>query len=703
MLERLKERLKKSGFFHCNWAYIHQIKNGCRIYQEIIARHGDDVMIFTCALHGTGDIFFVSRYLKNYIEREKIKNYVFLLGGKAEASVTKLFPTLFDRTNYEIIGEVEMYDLMRFRLFCGCRNINIRHFHHCSYTPQLTATIGMEGRNNLSMKELYLFTTFNLPEDSPILQPVFNDNKQKVTGYFLKNKLKPHKTVVLAPYSVSGGHTDLSFWRCVAEALSNAEYTVCTNSTGPNEPVIEGTTPISFAFEDAKSFLEYAGTFIGYRSGLCDIISPVKCTKIIIYPRTASYCPVNKVRNYVGLKEAGLCSDAFELYYDEKAFGLIMKKLRIPNSESTWNKVASQQSFEPAFASDLVAVATAVSEEYLPYFCVTVQSIIEHSAKDRNYDIIVLGDGLTDESKKKTRKQIKNHPNFSIRFMEVSDFLSQYNLPIETQYKPIIYARFMFPDLLQRYEKVVYIDADTILMDDIAKLYDMDLQDNILIGIRDTGMLAWYHTPGNPERTYIDNKLKLKNPDDFFNSGVIVFNIPLFHATFTTEYLFNYSTSRFWKWRDQDVFMTLCDGKIGHADQAWNVLVPYFRDEISMLEEGACFSLKEQYLNALKNPKIVHFIGNGFLSLSPAPPWSEYFWLYAKKTEFYDVLVSRAIELTCRNKGIDMTNKQCESIEPYSCKNEVLSQFKRQEIGFKYILECFWAYIRGKLSRGEQR
>ena len=699
MLNRLRGGLKRSGFFHCIWAYYHQIKDGYQIYRDLLKRHGENVMIFTCALHGTGDIFFVSRYLKTYIEREGITNYVFLLGGKAEVSVTKLFPSLYDRTNVEIIGEVEMYDLMRFRLFCGSGKVNLRHFHHCSYTPQLTTTSGMEGRNGLSMNEMYLFSTFDLPKNTPVLQPAFSECKNKVLNYFRINKLKVHKTAILAPYSVSCGHTDASFWEILAKSLSDAGYSVCTNSVGENEPVIQGTVPINYSFAEAKGFLECAGLFIGYRSGLCDIISAVDCFKIILYPESASYCSDGKVRAYVGLRETGLCDDAFEIYYNKNTLFAIMHKLNLPMPDKlklTWQR---QATFEPAFDYRLVAVATAVSEEYLPYFNVTLQSIIEHSDAKRNYDIIILGDNLTDDSKKKTRKLIADVQNFSVRFMEVSDFLSQYDLPIEEQYKPIIYARFMFPDLMQLYEKVVYIDADVILMDDIAKLYDTDLKDNLLVGVRDTGMLAWYHTPGNPERAYIDNELKLRNPDSFFNSGVIVFNIPLFHNTFSTKYLFKYATSRFWKWRDQDVFMTLCDGKIGHADQGWNVLVPYFRDEIGMLDDGACFELKKQYLTALKNPKLVHFIGNGFLSLSPAPPWSEYFWVYAKKTKFYDLLVNRAIELTNRNRGIVVCDNHSVPITPYAYRDEVLHQFRQREIGLRYVLKYIKAWTLGKLKK----
>lgn len=388
----------------------------------------------------------------------------------------------------------------------------------------------------------------------------------------------------------------------------------------------------------------------------------------------------------------GVCEDALELEYGSETLGKVLEEFGL--EPRRMDEAANDITFIPAFEENIVAVSSAISNEYLPYLNVTIQSIINNSAEENNYDIIILCEQISIEDKKKTRSLIEGRKNFSIRFISVSAFLNQYNLPVESQYKPIIYARLMLPDLMRNYERVVYIDADVILMDDIAKLYRCDLNDNLLCAVRDTGMLAWYHTPGNPERRYIDEVLKLKNPYDYFNSGVIVFNIPLFHKEFSTKFLFEYSTSRFWKWRDQDVFMTLCDGRIGHVEQSWNVLVPYFRDEVDMLEEGALRVLKEEYLEALEKPRLVHFIGNGFLSLLPAPRWSEYFWVFAKKTKYYDELIKRAIAFTTKNEC-----GAAEGTNAYTYRDIVLQQFRQREIGFRYILKYLKEWGRGKISK----
>ena len=42
---------------------------------------------------------------------------------------------------------------------------------------------------------------------------------------------------------------------------------------------------MEFPLEIANSVVEYAGYFIGLRSGLCDVISNSKSKKIIIYPK----------------------------------------------------------------------------------------------------------------------------------------------------------------------------------------------------------------------------------------------------------------------------------------------------------------------------------------------------------------------------------------------------------------------------------
>jgi len=691
--ERVRDCLKRKAGLHALWIYTHQIRRGFRKYLDLKKRYGKNAAIFDCVLHGTGDIYFVTQYLRAYMEREGIDNYVFLLGGPAEINAAKLFPDLFFEGRYEIVAENELCDLMFFRLFIGCPNVDIHHLHHWCYTSQLNVTNGLEGYRDLSMADFYLCSRLRLERSQKKDRPQFSEDRTWTEDFFRRNNLQAGKTVLLSPYSISAGRLDMRFWEKLANALLKNGYSVCTNGGGGNEPAIKGTVPVFFRFADAKIFLEHAGYFVAYRSGLCDIIAELNCKKIIIYPKNVVYCLPGRAISYVGLKAMGLCEDALELEYGSETLSKILEEFGMNNQDSA---SGFQAAIEPAFKDSTIAVGCAVSEEYLPYLNVTIQSMIDRSTEDNNYDIVVLYERISIEDKKKTRSLIEERNNFSIRFIDVGEWLKQYadTLPTDERWGPIIYARLILPDLMRNYERVVYIDADTILMEDIAKLHNYDFNGNLLCAVRDTGMLAWYHMPGNPEKRYIDEVLKLKRPDDYFNSGVIVFNIPLFREQFSTKFLFEYAASRDWKWKDQDVFMTLCDGRIGLVEQKWNVLVSWFRDEVDLLEDAALRLLKEEYLEALKEPKLVHFLGTGFLSLSPAPAWSELFWTFAKKTKFYDELMKRAIEFTTHNSFVP----SCES-NARNYEDVVLKRFLQGQVGFRYIVKYFKAWLGYKIMK----
>ena len=68
-------------------------------------------------------------------------------------------------------------------------------------------------------------------------------------------------------------------------------YQIFTNVAGEETP-LEGTAPISPQICEMRSVVEQAGTFIGIRSGICDVIRTADCRKIALYP-DYNYCDTN--------------------------------------------------------------------------------------------------------------------------------------------------------------------------------------------------------------------------------------------------------------------------------------------------------------------------------------------------------------------------------------------------------------------------
>ena len=77
------------------------------------------------------------------------------------------------------------------------------------------------------------------------------------------------------------------------------------------------------------------------------------------------------------------------------------------------------------------------------------------------------------------------------------------------------YLRISLPSLLQKYsyKKVLYLDADTLVLDDIVQLYDTPLVNQTIGAVIDPG------------QAYALKRLGIHSSDYYFNSGVMIIDI----------------------------------------------------------------------------------------------------------------------------------------------------------------------------------
>ena len=307
-------RLKKYSLFRLLAIYFKKVHRGYSIYEKYINQFGSENVFFFCPWHGTGDIFLIGRYLYAYLEKNRIKNFVFLFRGNAERTVGQLYPYLLQNGKNGILADSDIEELVLFCTFMGMENCKVKSLHHSSILPQITRTDPFSGYRGISMTTMYLSAVMNLEKRPIPRKPEFLANDSKCSIYFEENHLIPGRTVILAPYSISSKDTPMDMWRHLASKLVYMGYTVCTNCSR-KEDAIPYTTPVFFDFLDSQIFLEKAGYFVGWRSGLCDIISSINCKKVILYPHETVFCQRGRAISYTGVNELGLCNDAVQFEY----------------------------------------------------------------------------------------------------------------------------------------------------------------------------------------------------------------------------------------------------------------------------------------------------------------------------------------------------------------------------------------------------
>lgn len=333
-------------------------------------------------------------------------------------------------------------------------------------------------------------------------------------------------------------------------------------------------------------------------------------------------------------------------------------------------------------SSSAIPIVFSANNYYVPYMAVTIQSVMENASQDRQYSIYILHQEIKNDNMELLRKQVSSYHQFSIEFINVMEYIDKYDLFVSRHITVETYFRLLIPELLTKYAKAIYLDGDMICCTDIAKLLDINIEGYLLASVRDTAVALYY---SKLEEEYLKSRhqvlLNLKDPSTYFNGGMCIFNIKLFHDAISTEDLFKLAASRKWEVHDQDVLNYLSEGKTLLLPYHWNYMPMPFSEYLPKC-------LSDEYNDAKQTPKIIHYA---------VKPWNcygyidnfELFWKYATRTPFIGVIIGRM--------------KVKEFISNKSFKARVLSNIKRRNgLGIRFVLlDCIKALLfRDNIHKG---
>ena len=160
------------------------------------------------------------------------------------------------------------------------------------------------------------------------------------------------------------------------------------------------------------------------------------------------------------------------------------------------------------------------------------------------------------------------------------------------------YYRFQILDVFPTQERAIWMDIDTVVLQDIAPFYYDDFEDNYVIAC-----------PGNNEQKHL-SRLGVDPSGCYFNAGVILFNLTKIRQDFTPDFLYvAYETyEEKILFSDQDVLNLVFAGKIKREGaRKYNYIIP---SEYNMQ--------KGEYRHIRDNVAVVHYIRH-------IKPWQHYF------------------------------------------------------------------------------
>ncbi|TKB95280.1 glycosyltransferase family 8 protein [Pedobacter cryophilus] len=186
---------------------------------------------------------------------------------------------------------------------------------------------------------------------------------------------------------------------------------------------------------------------------------------------------------------------------------------------------------------NVIYLASNCDNDFVLFYAALLKSIETHHHTGEKIISHLIGDDITDENKRKVEESL-NKGIIEIRWLSSKSFLpAGLNLPDDRSLFPItIYMNlYLAYSLPQEIKKILYLDVDLIVQDDISNLYNIDLGENIIAAALDR-----YKNFGHPWGGVRNHKVLGFSPDlPYLNTGVMLIDTEKWRANDITAKTIN--------------------------------------------------------------------------------------------------------------------------------------------------------------------
>ena len=336
----------------------------------------------------------------------------------------------------------------------------------------------------------------------------------------------------------------------------------------------------------------------------------------------------------------------------------------------------------PLGGEKAVPIVLATNDKYAPYAGALVQSILEQASPERFYDILVLSHDISEQNRQflqtileeyakslagkdesestlpegradftTNRNERGEKKHVSLRIADPNSFLEGYDLQTRAHFSVETYYRLVLPQFLKDYQKVLYLDVDMIVKEDVAKLYDTELGTHLVGAVADVDTAGLYNGFDPGKKKYMDENLGLEDPYQYFQAGTLLMNLEEFRKSFSLEQVLQVATSKRWELLDQDILNVLCKGRVYYLDMKWNLLYDYGKVRVEQIFRLAPYLMYQAYLAARRCPSIIHYAGPEKPWLYPECDFAWEFWRVARKLPYYEQLLYRLSDSGSKRKA----------------------------------------------------
>ncbi len=249
------------------------------------------------------------------------------------------------------------------------------------------------------------------------------------------------------------------------------------------------------------------------------------------------------------------------------------------------------------------AVLFTVTGSHIQLTGTAIASLVLHWPVNIPLRILVMADDYLNQDifwLKSIPKQLLR-PNITVDVWQKPSIMDQvHTANTNTRYPSVVLWRLFAPYIFSDTDRLLYLDNDVLICDDISPMFDMLPDDKAIGAVNDFQTLLYADTKEGsiwPE---------IKHFDSYFNSGVLLINTHKYIQAYTQDQLVNTINTSDYSFIDQTILNNLFESQSIHLPLQYN----YQKDDQWLNGYALHYNLKQAKKMQAARKKVVirHFV-----------------------------------------------------------------------------------------------
>lgn len=275
-----------------------------------------------------------------------------------------------------------------------------------------------------------------------------------------------------------------------------------------------------------------------------------------------------------------------------------------------------------------INIVFASDNNYAQHTAVAMASVLVNTKVPQKIQFYLIDDEIQQENKEKITKTVQNLGG-NIEFIKIKNSKLE-DCYVSGELSRASYFRLDIANILgESIEKIIYLDCDLLVYDDIEKMWQLDMGGKPVAATCDLGIMASARV-----RKQKNKFIGLPFDAPYFNAGVLIMDLKKWRDGNYAEAIIALATQNKYPNHDQDALNKFFMNNWQEIPLRWDVIPPVFNLFLKILNKP---DLRKKAIEAKLNPAIFHYAG-GY------KPWeyeihdgfNDKYYEYLKLTEYKD-------------------------------------------------------------------